>query len=132
MLVLFMINYGVLCFITNISAKHRVQNINLNQFKLRVNDLYKEDEMITTNFAPTDDEDVKNKAYLDKKLSQIGGRISYLEKDFNQNKMFSNKQYVEEVLIERAVKTSIQSLYDKGLFDNYDKADEVSKDYLFC
>ena len=28
------------------------------------------------------------------------------------------------------MKTIIQILFDKGLFDNYDNADEVLKDYL--
>ena len=34
---------------------------------------------------------------------------------------------MEEVLIERAVKMIIQILHDKGLFDNYDNADEVQR-----
>ena len=42
-----------------------------------------------------------------------------------------NKQTVEEVLIQRAVKTTIQKLYDKGLFDNYANADKVLEDFLF-
>ena len=37
----------------------------------------------------------------------------------------------EEVLIERAVRTIIQILYDKGLFDIFDNANGVSRDYLF-
>ena len=37
----------------------------------------------------------------------------------------------EEVLIERAVKTTIQILYVKGLFDNYDNADEILKIIYF-
>ena len=41
-----------------------------------------------------------------------------------------NKQFVEEVLIEGAVKTTIQILYDKVLIDNFDNVDEVSKDVL--
>ena len=48
--------------------------------------------------------------------------------------MLSNKQSVEEVSIEKAVKTTIEISYDKGLFDNYDNhdnADEVLKDYSF-
>ena len=32
---------------------------------------------------------------------------------------------MEEILIERAVKTTFQILYHKGLFDNYDNANEV-------
>ena len=45
--------------------------------------------------------------------------------------MLSNKQSVEEVLIQRAVKMTVQKHYDKGFFDNYDNADEVLKDYFF-
>ena len=45
--------------------------------------------------------------------------------------MLHDEQSIEEVLIQRAVKTTIQILYDKGLFDNYDNADEVIKDFLF-
>ena len=44
--------------------------------------------------------------------------------------MLSNKQSVEEVLIEKAVKTTIQILYDKGLIDTYGNAKEVLKGYL--
>ena len=32
-------------------------------------------------------------------------------------------------LIESAVKATLQIFYDKGLFDSYDDADEVFKDY---
>ena len=32
--------------------------------------------------------------------------------------------------MQRAVKTTIQILYDKGLFDKFDNTDEVLKDYL--
>ena len=46
--------------------------------------------------------------------------------------MLSYKQSAEEVLIERTVKTTIEILYDKGLLDNYDNADEVLKHYLFA
>ena len=38
---------------------------------------------------------------------------------------------MEEVLIQRTVKTTIQILYDKCLFDSYDKAVKVLKDFLF-
>ena len=41
--------------------------------------------------------------------------------------MLSNKQSVEEVLIEKAVNTTIKTLYDSDLFDNFDNADEVLK-----
>ena len=35
-----------------------------NQLKLEVHDTYKKDEKLTTNFEPTDNTDVINKAYL--------------------------------------------------------------------
>ena len=92
--------------------------------------LIKKKEKITTNFEAVDDEDVINKAYLDEKLKKIDGHISYLEKDYNEFKIQYNKQSLEEILIQRAVKTTIQILYDKGLFDNYAKADKVL-DFLF-
>ena len=38
---------------------------------------------------------------------------------------------MEENLVQRAVKTTIQILYDKGVFDNYNSFDEVLKDFLF-
>ena len=96
-----------------------------------MHDAYKKDEKITTNFKPIDNEDVINKGYLDEKLLKIDGHLSKLEKDFNEFKLQYNKQSVEEILIQRAVKTTIQILYDKGLFDNYANADKVLEDFLF-
>ena len=61
---------------------------------------------------------------------KIDGHLSKLEKDFNEFKKQYNKQSVEEILIQRAVKRTIQILYDKGLFDNYANADK-SEDFLF-
>ena len=103
-----------------------MQDLNINNLKLEVHDTYKKDEKLTTNFQPVDNEDVINKAYLDEKL-----HLSNLEKDNNEFKLQYNKQNVEDILIQRAVKTTIQILYDKGLFDNYDKADKVLEDFLF-
>jgi len=114
-----------------VSKRDKLQDLNINQLKLEVHDTYKKDEKITTNFEPTDNEDVINKAYLDEKLSKINGHISYIEKDYNEFKSQYNKQSVEDILIQRAVKTTIQILYDKGLFDNYDNADKVLEDFLF-
>ena len=68
--------------------------------------------------------------YLDGNLSKIDGHLSFLEKDYNEIKILSDKQSIEEVLIQGAVETTIQILYDKGLFDSFPKADEVSK--IFC
>ena len=38
---------------------------------------------------------------------------------------------MEEISIQRAVKTTIQILYDKGFFDNYANADKVLDVFLF-
>ena len=113
------------------SKRDKLQDLNINNLKLEVLDTYKKDEKLTTNFEPVDDSDVINKAYLDEKLIKINGHISKLEKDYNEFKLQYNKQSVEEILVQRAVKTTIQILYDKGLFDNYANADKVLEDFLF-
>ena len=86
---------------------------------------------ITTHFEPNNNEDIMNKSYPDEKLIKINGHLSKLEKDYNEFKLQYTKQSVEEILIQRVVKTTIQILYDKGLFDNYDNAEKVSEDFLF-
>ena len=123
-----MINYGGRNFIIHISAKDRAQDINLNQLKLKVNATYRKDEETTTNFEPINDSDVLNKAYLEAQLTKIEGHISHTEKKDDEFKMHTKKQSVKEMLIDRAVNTTIQILYDKGLLDNYDNADEVMED----
>ena len=55
----------------------------------------------------------------------IGGYLSKLKKDFNEFKLQYNKQNIEDFSIQRAVKTIIQILYDKGLFDKFQNADKV-------
>ena len=114
-----------------VSKRDKLQDLNIKQLKLEVYDTYKKNEKISTNFEPIDDSDAINKGYLDEKLLKINGHISYIEKDYNEFKLEYNKQSVEEVLIQRAVKTTIQILYDKGLFDNFQNADEVLKVFLF-
>ena len=64
-------------------------------------------------------------------MLNINGHLSNLEKDYNECKLQYNKQNVEDILIQRAVKTTIQILYEKGLFDNYANADKVLEDFLF-
>ena len=64
-------------------------------------------------------------------MLKINSHLSLLEKGYNEFKLEHNKQSVEGILIERAVKTTIQILYDKGLFDNYGNADQVLEDFLF-
>ena len=114
-----------------VSKRDKLQDSNINELKLEVHDTYKKDEKITTNFKAVNDEDVINKGYLDEKLIKIDGHLSKLEKDYNEFKLEYNKQNVEDILVRRAVKTTIQILYDKGLFDNYDNADKVLEDFLF-
>ena len=114
-----------------VSKRDKLQDSNINQLKLEVHDTYKKDEKITTNFEPIDNSDVINKGYLDDKLLKINGHLSKLEKDLNEFKLDYEKQAVLDVLIQRAVKTTIQILYDKGLFDNYANADKVVKDFLY-
>ena len=62
----------------------------------------KKNEKITTNFEPTDNSDVINKAYLDEKLKKIHGHISYIEKDYNE--LLYNKQSVEDELFQNLQK----------------------------
>ena len=61
---------------------------------------------------------------------KIDGHLSKLEKDNNEFKLQYNKQNIEDILIQRAVKTTIQILYDKGFFDNYAIADKVLEDFF--
>ena len=114
-----------------VSKRDKLQDSNINELKLEVHDTYKKDEKISTNFDAVNDEDVINKGFLDEKLLKINGNLSKLEKDFNEFKLQYNKQSVEEILIQRAVKTTIQILYDKGLFDKFQNADKVLEDFLF-
>ena len=114
-----------------VSKRDKLQDLNINQLKLGVHDTYEKDEKITTNSEAIDDSDVINKAYLNDKLKKIDGHIAYIEKEYNEFKKQYNKQSEEEILIQRAVKTTIQILYDRGLFDNYANSDKVLEDFLF-
>ena len=114
-----------------VSKRDKLQDLNINQIKLEVHGTYKKDEKITTNFEAVNDEAIIIKGYLDEKLLKINGQLSKLEKDYNEFKLQYNKQSVENILIQRAVKTTIQIIYDKVLFDNYANADKVLEDFLF-
>ena len=70
--------------------------------------ILKKNEKITTDFEPINNDDVINKAYLDEKLSKIIGHITFCEKDYDEFKLQYIKQSREKILIERAVKTTIQ------------------------
>ena len=114
-----------------VSKRDKLQDVNISQLKLEVHDTYKKGEKITTNFEAVDNEDVINKGYLDEKMIKINGHLSKLEKDYNEFKLQYNKRSVEDILVQRAVKTTIQILYDNGLFDNFQNADKVLEDFLF-
>ena len=114
-----------------VSERDKLQDLNINQLKLEVHDTYKKDEKITTNFEPINKSDVINKGYLDESLLKINGHLSKLEKDYNKFKLQYNKQSVEDILVQRAVKTTKQILYDKGLLNKYVNADKILEDCLF-
>ena len=114
-----------------VSKRDKLQDANISQLKVEVHDTYEKDEKLTTNFEAVDDIDVINKGYLDSKLLKIDGHLSKVEKDFNEFKLHYNKQNVEVILVQRAVKTTIKILYDKGLFDTFQNADKVLEDFLF-
>ena len=96
--------------------RDKLQDSNINQLKLKIRDFYKKNEKITTNFEPTDEPDVINKTHLVEKIKKKNGHIAYIEKDYIEFKKQYNKQSVEENLIQRAVETTIQILYDKFFF----------------
>ena len=108
-----------------VSKKDKLQELNLNQLKVQIHDAYENVEKLTTNFEPTDNKDVITKTHLDEKLLKTNGHLSLLEKDYNEFKLQYNKQSVEDILVQKTVKTTIQILYDKGLFDNYANADKI-------
>ena len=113
-----------------VSKRDKLQDININQLKLEVHDTFKKNDKLTKNFEAVGNEDVINKGYLDSKSLKIDGHLSKLEKDYNEFKLQYNKQNIEDILIQRAVKTTIQTLYDKGLFDNFQNADKVLEDFF--
>ena len=64
------------------------------------------------------------------KLKTLDAHSSHIKKDYNRFKLQYNKQSVEEISIHRAVKTTIQIHYDKGVSDKFQKADKVFKDFF--
>ena len=94
--------------------KDKLQDLFSSQLELQVHDSYEGDEKITLKFEPVNNEDVINKTYLDEKCEKKDGRLSSLEKNENEFKLLGNKQPIEEVLLQRAVNTTIQILYDRG------------------
>ena len=114
-----------------VSKRDKLQDLNINQLNLQVHDSYKKDEKITTDFEPINIEDVINKDYLEENLLKINGHLSFSENDYNEFNLQYNKQSVEEILIQRTVKTTIKTLYDKGLFNIYANAGKVLEHFLF-
>ena len=114
-----------------VSKREKLQNLYIKQLKLQVHDTYKKDEKITTKFQAVNEEDVIRKGYLDGNLLKKDGQISCFEKKYNKFILQYNKQSVEEFLFQRAVKTTIQIIYDKGLFHKFQIADKVLEDVSF-
>ena len=61
---------------------------------------------------------------------KIDGQLPFLEKSYNEFKMSNNRHSVEKILFQSDVKTTIQILYDTGLFDTFPNEDKVLKDFL--
>ena len=57
--------------------------------------------------------------------------MSLTEKNYSGLKLQYNKQSVDEILIQRAVKTTTQRYYDKSLFDSSQNAYKVLKELFF-
>ena len=51
-----------------VSGGDKLQDLHINQLKVDVQDSYRKDEKITTNFVAVNDKDVINKANLDENL----------------------------------------------------------------
>ena len=64
-------------FYSNVSAKDRTQDINLNR---KVNDIYRKDEKITKKFCSIQFRRCGKQFFFDKKLSKVESHISYIEK----------------------------------------------------
>ena len=113
-----------------VSERDKLQDLYIDQLKFQGYDTNKKDEKMTTNFEPVDDEDVINKAYLDKKFKK-NGHLSFIEKDYNKFKLQYNKQSVEEIIFQRVEKTTKRIPYGKGFFDNYANVDKVFEDFFY-
>ena len=112
-----------------VSKEVKVQEININQLELEVHDSY-EKENTKTVFEPISSENVMNKAYTDENLIKINGHFVIIRKRIQRIQIQYNKQSLEEILFQRAVKTTIQIVYDKSLFDNFPNAEKVLEDFL--
>ena len=62
---------------------------------------------------------------------QIDRHFCFLEKYFTEFKLHYNQQIVEEILIQTATKTIIQTLHERSLFDSFPNTIKVLKDFMF-
>ena len=99
-------------FFNNVTTKSGVEEINLSQLQLKVNDSYKKNETITTKFEPSDKKDVVDKDYLYTELPKLERHMSFTEKITIEYKLRNVKQS-EDVFIGRAVKITMEILFDK-------------------
>ena len=76
-----MINYEEVSFTIMSMQKIECKIKTLKKFK--VNDTYKKDEKMTTNFEASNPEDLNNNGFLYAKLAEVKGHISYREKVYN-------------------------------------------------
>ena len=67
------------------SEKDRVQDINLNQIKLKVNYTFDKDEKTATNVEHVKDEDVVMKTFLDVTITEAKGHMSNIEQNLQRN-----------------------------------------------
>ena len=83
-----------------------MQYIYLDYSKLKVNKTYENDETITKSFETSDVLDERNKTYIGEKLIEVFGHMSLVEHNYHEVYLSNKKHSVEEILIERAVKTT--------------------------
>ena len=80
-------------------------------------------------FESVKDEDVVTKEFLDVKEPKQMDICLTWKKNYKEIDLRSNELRTTSYL-GKAVKTTIEISYDLGLFNNFDQADEVLKDYL--
>ena len=118
-------------FDSNVSKKDKIQDLKIIQWRLQVHDTYKKVEKTTTDFEPPNNENVINKIYLNEKIVKHKRSHIISRENYNEFKLQYIKQSVEEILIQKAFKTTIQIFYGKGLFDKYANAAKVLEIFLF-
>ena len=104
-----------------------MQDINLYQMKLKVKETLQKDEKTNTKFEPVRDENVVTKSFPDIRLTEAKKRMSNTDKDYKETGLRSKKETEVEVLFGKAVKTTMKKLYDLGMFNIFEKANEVLK-----